>query len=73
MWTPALRTFWSLAVEGRGAPLLLTFHFNNIPRVLIKPSVRAPFEILAITKMNNCIININLHHGNEAQKHPAAK
>lgn len=27
------------AAEGRGAPLLLTFHFNNIPRALIKPSV----------------------------------
>ena len=23
--------------------------------------------------MNNCIININLHHGNEARKHPAVK
>ena len=23
--------------------------------------------------MNNCIININLHHGNEAQKQPAVK
>lgn len=33
-----LEVAWLGAAEGRGSPLLLTFHFNNIPRVLIKPS-----------------------------------